>query len=205
MNKFSNCVFNIERFSLDTGENITQDSDKAGFNYEDFLNYITSNKDVLIENLMRIHITPNTDDAEEILCGIAPMWKEYESKESFEQYYTLSEMMRALYCNEIEDNALVPIYVSINDEKFIVTWHSQKDTDVFKYRPATTIEIGLLNVLCELFKDKIYNNNGYEFKTFTFIKVEVHQDISLKKYQSVYKHMQQLDYHSENVIFNTDN
>ena len=205
MNKFENCSFNIERFSLETGENITRDSDKISYTYDDFLNYITDNKDVLAENLMRIHVAPNTDDIEEVLCGIAPMWKEYESKEDFEQYYTISEMMRALYCNEIEGNALVPIYVSINDDKYIVTWQSKKDADVFNYRPATTIELGLLNTLYNLFKDGVYNDNGNEFKTFTFIKIEVHQDISLKKYQGVYKHMQQLDYHSQNVIFNTDN
>lgn len=204
MNK--DCTFNIERFDVQTGQNVTQDSDKNNFNYPDFLNYITDKKDVISENIVRIHVTPNEDDIEELLCGVAPMWKEYESKESFEQYYTLSEMMRALYCNEIENNALVPIYVSVNDERFIVTWQSKGDNDIFNYRPATDLEIGFLNILYRLFKDRVFNDNGNEYKSFTFINIEVHkEDITMKKCQNVYKHMQQLDYSSQNVIFNTDN
>ena len=76
------------------------------------------------------------------------MWKEYPDKATFEMFYTQSEMMRTLFCNEKDDKGnLLPIYVLIGDIKYIVTWESTKKNDIFHYKQATLHERGLFDVL----------------------------------------------------------
>ena len=114
--------------------------------------YLAGNTDKVIEHKGQIIFNIEGNNVEKFICGVAPMWKEYENKNAFEYHYTNSEMMRELYCNEKEDNgSLVPIYISINNEKFIVTWESDKDIDVFRYNKATFKERGLLDVFFEMF------------------------------------------------------
>lgn len=115
------------------------------------LDYLCENKGN-IHNQNKIIFMPFGANTDKFVCGIAPMWKDYPDKTTFEMFYTQSEMMRNLFCNEKDESGnLLPIYALIGDTKYIVTWESTKDTDTFHYRQATLYERGLFDVLWSCF------------------------------------------------------
>lgn len=172
------------------------------YDYWNFVtNIIRECKNDILNHTGRINIRPDSGDPETIICGIAPMWKEHDSKEKFEYYYSISEMARAIYCNEREgkDNHLVPIYVQIKNEKFIVTWHTEDDQDIFTYRLATIKERGTLDILWETFGGTI-NSKGYRVLN-PHIGIVYGDSITLQKCKQICQHMANLGYAVENVVF----
>lgn len=116
-----------------------------------FIEYLNDNKN-LIEHNGKITFIPFGKNVERFICGVAPMWKKYEDIRLFEYYYTNSEMMRELFCNEKDDNdKLMPLYADIGGVKYIVTWESKGDTDSFHYKAANSEERGLLDMLWSIF------------------------------------------------------
>ena len=116
-----------------------------------FIEYLNDNKN-LIEHNGKITFIPFGKNVERFICGVAPMWKKYEDIRSFEYYYTNSELMRELFCNEKDDNdKLMPLYADIGGVKYIVTWESKGDTDSFHYKAANSEECGLLDMLWSIF------------------------------------------------------
>lgn len=191
LNMFSNAIFSVEYRSRD-GRVVKGEAD---YDYASFIDNIKNGNIINTEQMNKIILKPNGDDVDKILCGFAPIWKYHESKELFEKYYTLSEMMRMLYANEHDDEGnFVPIYVTINNEKFIVTWEATKENDIFHYRSVADEELGLLTILSDKYKEKCVSN----------ILVEVaDDDITLKKVKGIYQHMSNLDFDMEFVKFNT--
>ena len=111
------------------------------------LDYLQDNKGDIYNN-NKIVFVPFGVNTDKFICGVAPMWKEYPDKATFEMFYTQSEMMRTLFCNEKDDKGnLLPIYALIGDIKYIVTWESTKKNDIFYYKQATLHERGLFDVL----------------------------------------------------------
>lgn len=116
-----------------------------------FIEYLNNNRS-LVQHNGKIVFLPYGKNIERFIFGIAPIWKEYENRESFESYYTNSEMMRELFCNERDVNGqLIPIYAEINGVKYIVTWETKNDTEIFHYKMATFEERGLADVLWSIF------------------------------------------------------
>lgn len=172
------------------------------YDYWNFVNNIVrKNKDIILNHNGRINIRPDSGNPEDIICGIAPMWKKYDSKESFEKYYTLSKMMRTLYANEYdEDGSLAPIYVEINGEKFVVTWKTNKKKhDIFTYREPTIEERGTLDVLWEIFGGTI-NSKGYKVLN-PHIGMVYGDAITLNRCEKICEHMERLGFAVENVVF----
>lgn len=170
----------------------------------DYWNFITNIlaecKDDVLNHNGRINIRPDSGDPETIICGVAPMWKEHNSKEDFESYYKRSDMMRSLYCNEREINGnLVSIYLDIKGEKLIATWHTDGEYDVFTYRKATVEERGTLDILWEMFGG-IINSKGYKVLN-PHIGVVYGDSITLQRCESICSHMSNLGYAVENVVF----
>lgn len=177
------------------------------YDYWNFVNNIVrKNKDVILNHTGRINIRPDSGNPEDIICGIAPMWKEHESKEMFEKYYSQSEMMRSLYFDERDNKGnLVPIYVDIDGVKYIVTWgktiaDSQDGTvETFEYREATIEERGTLDVLWEIFGGTV-NSKGYKVLN-PHIGMVYGDAITLERCESICSHMEQLGFAVENVVF----
>ena len=116
-----------------------------------FIEYLNDNR-TLIEHNGKITFAPFGKNIDRFVCGIARMWKEYKDRKSFEYFYTNSEMMRELFCNEKDDNdKLIPMYADIDGVKYIVTWESKGDTDSFHYKVANSEERGLLDMLWSIF------------------------------------------------------
>lgn len=114
--------------------------------------YLKDNGDKVLNRKGQIVFNVVGKNIEEFICGVVPMWKEYENRSAFENHYSVSEMMRELFCNERDDDGnLIPLYISLNNEKFIVTWESNNESDMFHYRKATVEERGLLDVFVEMF------------------------------------------------------
>lgn len=171
------------------------------YDYWNFLTKIVPEcKDVILEHKGRINIRPDSGEPEEIICGTVQMWKEHESKEMFESYYTLSPTMRALFCNEKNsDGTPCNIYIQIGNEKYVVTWHTEKDMDVFTYRKPTVEERGTLDVLWETFGGTI-NSKGYKVLD-PHIGVVYGDSITLQRCERICEHMMNLGYAVENVVF----
>lgn len=171
------------------------------YDYWNFVdNIVRKHKDTILNHAGRINIRPDSGDPEEIICGKAPMWKEHESKAMFEDYYTRSEMMRLLYCNERDrNNNLVPIYIQINGEKMIATWESKKNQDIFYYRPPTIEERGTLDILWEIFGGTV-NSKGYKVLN-PHIGMVYGDAITLKRCECICEHMMRLGFAVENVVF----
>ena len=171
------------------------------YDYWSFVdNIVRNNKDVILNHNGRINIRPDSGEPEDIICGIAPMWKEHESKEAFESYYTRSEMMRAIYCNEYDtETELAHIYIQIDGIKYIVTWEATDDEDIFTYREATVEERGTLDVLWEIFGGTI-NSKGYKVLN-PHIGIVYGDAITLERCEKICEHMMNLGYAIENVVF----
>lgn len=171
------------------------------YDYWNFVNNIVrKNKDIILNHTGRINIRPDSGNPEEIICGKAPMWKEYDSKESFENYYSVSEMMRSLYADERDANGeLVPIYLDIAGEKFIVTWETTGKNDIFYYRNATIEERGTLDILWEIFGGTV-NSKGYKVLN-PHIGIVYGDAITVQSCESICQHMMNLGYAVENVVF----
>lgn len=171
------------------------------YDYWNFItNIIPECKDAILEHTGRINIRPDSGEPEHIICGTVPMWKEYESKELFEKYYTISPAMRTLYCNEKESNdEPCCIYIQIQNEKYVVTWQNENDTDVFTYRKPTVEEKGTLEVLWEIFGGTI-NSKGYKVLN-PHIGIVYGDSITLERCEKICEHMMNLGYAVENVVF----
>lgn len=158
-------------------------------------------KNVILEHNGRINIRPDSGEPEEIICGTVQMWKEHESKEMFEKYYTLSETMRMLYCDQIDEKTQKPceIYVEIQGKKYVVTWKTEKNLDVFTYREATVEERGTLDILWEIFGGTI-NSKGYKVLN-PHIGIVYGDSITLQKCENICNHMMNLGFAVENVVF----
>ena len=171
------------------------------YDYWNFVNNIVrNNKDVILNHNGRINIRPDSGEPEDIICGTAPMWKEHESKEAFESYYTRSEMMRVIYCNEYDtETELAHIYIQIDGIKYIVTWEATDDEDIFTYREATVEERGTLDILWEIFGG-IINSKGYKVLN-THIGIVYGDAITLERCEKICEHMMNLGYAVENVVF----
>lgn len=212
LNMFPNSIFRVELYNSD-GE----DSDVVELNYLEFINYIHSlDKD--LSTVSKIHIYPNGDDIMKILCGVAPMWKEHESKEFFENYYTISEMMRTLYMNERDEyGVLVPIYTEINGKRMVVTWEAtQKENvenveflrdmynDTFHYRDVTYEECGILNILKDIFPVNNIWGDSYRLIRYPNFIMVYDEDITLKKTKEIFQKMLHHGFAQANVRFNVD-
>lgn len=171
------------------------------YDYWNFVNNIVrKHKDVILNHTGRINIRPDSGTPEDIICGVAPMWKEHDSKEMFEMYYTASEMMRAIYADERDANGeLVPIYLNIAGEKLIATWETNAKSDIFHYRPATIEERGTLDILWEIFGGTI-NSKGYKVLN-PHIGIVYGDAITVESCESICNHMMNLGYAVENVVF----
>lgn len=171
------------------------------YDYWNFVNNIVrKHKDVILNHTGRINIRPDSGDPEEMICGIAPMWKEHKSKESFEDYYTASEMMRVLYADERDkNNELVPIYIEVNGEKLVATWETTAENDIFHYRAATIEERGTLDVLWEIFGGTV-NSKGYKVLN-PHIGMVYGDAITLERCEKICEHMERLGFAVENVVF----
>lgn len=170
------------------------------YDYWAFVNDIVRrNKNIILDHTGRINIRPDSGEPEEMICGIAPMWKEHDSKEAFEYYYANSEMMRSLYASAYDGDKLAPIYISINNEKFVVTWEANKEKDIFHYRHATIEERGTLDVLWEIFGGTI-NSKGYKVLN-PHIGIVYGDAITLERCENICSHMMNLGYAVENVVF----
>lgn len=171
------------------------------YDYWNFVdNIVRKNKDVILSHTGRINIRPDSGEPEEIICGKAQMWKQYDSKEQFEEYYTQSEMMRSVYCNEREkDGELANIYLEVQDKKYIVNWTSTDDEDVFSYRDATVEERGTLDVLWEIFGGTI-NSKGYKVLN-PHIGIVYGDAITLERCTRICEHLVSLGFAVENVVF----
>lgn len=171
------------------------------YDYWNFVNKIVrDNKEIVLAHTGRINIRPDSGNPEDIICGVAPMWKEYNSKQDFERYYSASEMMRELYANERDVNGnLIPIYLNIKNKKYIVTWESTNDTDIFNYRNATLEERGTLDILWEIFGGTI-NSKGFKVLN-PHIGMVYGDAITLERCEKICEHMYNLGYAVENVVF----
>lgn len=171
-----------------------------------FLNeYLRNNSHSILSHNGKVFIRPN-GNPEKLICGIAPMWKEYDSCTVFEQYYSNSEMMRELYCNEKDENEeLIPIYLKVNDDKYIVTWENIDNEDVFHYRQATLAEIGSLDILWNIFGGTVDDDNLKVINTHIGM---VCGDIIAKGYgfdlvnvKNLCEHIKNLGYSIKNIDF----
>ena len=171
------------------------------YDYWNFVDKIVrGNKDVILNHNGRINIRPDSGEPEDIICGTAPMWKEHESKEMFESYYTRSEMMRSIYAGEKDTKGnLYPIYINIKGEKLVVTWNVTKESDVFNYRKATVEERGTLDVLWEIFGGTV-NSKGYKVLN-PHIGIVYGDAITLERCEKICNHMMNLGFAVENVVF----
>lgn len=172
------------------------------YDYWSFVNDILrKNKDVVLNHNGRINIRPDSGDPETIICGVAPMWKEHDSKEMFEKYYTNSEMMQSIYCNEIDENTGKPaeIFAEIAGEKLIVVWTTKNGKNVFTYRKPTIEERGTLDILWEIFGGTV-NSKGYKVLN-PHIGMVYGDAITLERCESICNHMSNLGYAVENMVF----
>jgi len=145
VNKFKNSLVN------NSGCPVTFPLDTDNPESMKFIEYLSKNRNILEHN-GKITFVPFGKNVDKFICGVAPIWKDYNSRKVFEYYYANSEMMRELFCNEKNnDGTLVPIYAEINGEKFIITWESTNDTDIFHYRKAAAEDVGLLDMLWNTF------------------------------------------------------
>jgi len=145
---------------------VSVDDTETLLSYSTLINHLFASKAKSFENIERLEIYTKGDNLEKLLCGIAPLWKEHESKELFEKYYRLSEMMRCLYCNQFEEDTGEPAYIFLDienePEKLIATWqgklvgHDEENNelyeDSFSYRPATIEERGILDLIQDIVK-----------------------------------------------------
>lgn len=171
------------------------------YDYWNFIdNIVRKNKDIILNHTGRINIRPDSGEPEEIICGKVPMWKEYDSKEEFENYYIQSEMMRSIYCNEKEnDGELANIYLDIKNKKYVVNWKSTNDEDIFIYRDATLEERGTLDILWEIFGGTI-NSKGYKVLN-SHIGIVYGDAITIERCTKICEHLVSLGFTVENVIF----
>lgn len=170
------------------------------YDYWHFVNEIVrKNKDIILNHNGRINIRPDSGDPETIICGVATMWNEYESRDSFENYCTRNEMMRLVHCKELDLDEFSPIYIQINGEKIVVTWESKNNQDIFHYRPATIEERGTLDVLWEIFGGTV-NSKGYKVLN-PHIGMVYGDAITLERCEKICNHMYNLGYAVENVVF----
>ena len=111
-----------------------------------------------------------------------------------------SEMMQLCFRNERDTQGnLIPIYIEVNGEKFVVTWETLDETDVFNYRKPTIEELGSLNVLWEKFGGTI-NSKGYKVLD-SHIGMVYGDAMTLKSVESICTHMMNLGFAVENVVF----
>lgn len=166
-----------------------------------FIEYLAEHR-TLIQHNGKIIFAPYGKNIDRFVCGIARMWKEYKDRKSFEYYYTNSEMMRELFCNEKgEDNKLAPIYTDIEGVKYIVTWESKDDTDIFHYNVANSNERGLLDMLWSIFGGITTKGNKDELKQLN-PQIGVNFEIALSKdygynlglTKMIYEHAHSLGY-----------
>lgn len=171
------------------------------YDYWNFIgNIVPKYKDLILNHKGRINIRPDSGNPEDIICGKAQMWKQHESKEMFERYYMNSEMMQLCFRNERDTQGnLIPIYIEVNGEKFVVTWETLDETDVFNYRKPTIEELGSLNVLWEKFGGTI-NSKGYKVLD-SHIGMVYGDAMTLKSVESICTHMMNLGFAVENVVF----
>lgn len=165
------------------------------------IEYLSENRGI-VEHSGKIIFIPYGKDVKRFICGIAPIWKNYDSIKSFEYFYTNSEMMRELFCNEKDDNgSLSPIYAEIDGVKYLVTWESNSDTDSFHYKVANANERGLLDMLWSIFGGITKKENNDEIKQLN-PQIGVSFEVALSKdygynfglTKKIYEHAHQLGY-----------
>lgn len=195
------------------------------FDYDSFIKYMTNSPREEIEKIATLHIYPNGDDSAKFLCGDAQMWKKHDSKRLFERYYTLSEMQRTLYANEVEaDGSPVNIYINIDEKRYIVNWTAELKeppkvtdkpvtevsdmfNDIFTYRNATVEEIGLLNFLGDIYPKR--PNDVYDIDmnrlihTLAFIQL-YDENVTLKQCKIIYQRMAHHGFAQQNIQFNVE-
>lgn len=145
-----------------------------------FIEYLNDNR-TLVEHNGKVVFAPFGKNIERFVCGVAPIWKEYKDRKSFEYYYTNSEMMRELFCNEKDDDdKLIPMFTEISGIKYIVTWESKGDIDSFHYKVANSEERGLLDMLWSIFGGITAKDNKDEIKKLN-PRIGVNFEIALSK------------------------
>ena len=171
------------------------------YDYWNFIeNIVPKYKDLILNHNGRINIRPDSGNPEDIICGKAQMWKEHESKEAFERYYTNNGMMAVCYRHEHDaDGNLIPIYIKINGEKMVATWEKIDDADVFHYRKPTTEELGSLEMLWKNFGGTI-NSKGYKVLN-PHIGIVYGDAMTIQSVEKICSHMMNLGFAVENVVF----
>lgn len=171
------------------------------YDYWNFVNNIVrKHKDVILNHNGRINIRPDSGNPKDIICGTVPMWEEHESKESFERYYTMSEMMRDLYADKRNTNdELLPIFIDIKGKKLVATWETKGNNNIFHYREATLEERGTLNILWEIFGGTI-NSKGYKVLN-PHVGMVYGDAITIYSCEKICEHMVNLGFAVENVVF----
>lgn len=161
------------------------------------LDYLQDNKGD-IHNNNKIVFVPFGVNTDKFICGVAPMWKEYPDKSTFEMFYTQSEMMRMLFCNEKDESGnLLPIYALIGDTKYIVTWESTKKNDIFHYKQATLHERGLFDVLWSNFGGGVKDDKKIlnpKFKIAFNQSINKDYGLSVGMVKAILDHCNNLDY-----------
>lgn len=150
-----------------------------------FIQYLCENNG-LIEHNGKVVFCPFGNNVEEFVCGIAPIWKDYSDKKTFEGYYKNSDMMRTLFCNEKDDNdQLAPMFLDIGGVKYIVTWEANQNDDIFHYRKANAVERGLLDLLWSTFGGITRKEEDIEVKQLN-PQIGVSLEFSLNKQYGYY-------------------
>lgn len=166
-----------------------------------FIEYLNDNRDI-VQHDGKIIFMPFGKNVDRFLCGIAPIWKEYDNKQSFEYFYKNSEMMRELFCNEKDkDDRPIQIYANIAGVKYIITWKSTEQVDQFHYSEASPEDRGLLDMLWHMFGGIVKNEDDSEIKQLN-PKIGVTFEVYLSKdygysfgiTKSVFEHAKQLGY-----------
>lgn len=139
-----------------------------------------------------------SDETEKFICGIAPKWKKYESKQDFENYYKNSQMMRSIYCNELDDfKEPANIYVDIDNNKYIVSWTSKGNKDSFKYKKPNINDIGLINMIKDVYN---YQSDDGEW-LIPNIKLIINDSIPYFGFRRITNHIKNLGVSPNSLIF----
>lgn len=175
--------------------NETKDSDMPyGFPVDkydifNFINIIKKYKDLILNHKSKINFCfTNTDieKAKEIICGTVFRWNDWEDFNSVEYYYSHNNVMRSVYAinknNMDEKNKDVCFYVVIKNKRYVVKWTTDKDNDMFNYTCPSIEQIGLAEILWDIFggeytkNGRLYNKIGVDVLGLTS---KIHRDILL--------------------------
>lgn len=170
------------------------------YDYWNFIgNIVPKYKKEILNHKGRINIRPDSGNPEDIICGKANRWREFENKIDFENYFLQSEFMTSIYRKTQKEEDDIPIYLIINNRMLVATWDNLSGVDVFMYRDATIEEIGSLYALWNTFGGEI-NSKGYKVLN-PHIGLVYGDSMTLESVDRICGHMTNLGFAVENVVF----